>query len=45
LEMALTEVALVKMAEMLGPAGVVHLALNLRPWISYRSRWDTAHIK
>jgi hypothetical protein len=43
--MALTEVALVEMTEMLDLTGVVHGARDLRQWTSYPSGWDPAYIK
>ena len=43
--MALTEVALVELTEMLDLTGVVHGARDLRQWASYPSGWDPAYIK
>jgi hypothetical protein len=43
--MALLEIALLKVAEMLGPAGSVHLPSDLWPSTSYCSDRHTAYIK
>ena len=43
--MALLEIALLKMAEMLGPTGAVHLASDLWQSTSYCSDRHTAYIK
>jgi hypothetical protein len=43
--MALPEIALLKMAEMLGPTGAVHLPSDLWQSASYCSDRHTAHIK